>query len=199
LVPATDRRHRFDPVRVGSAECTAWAAYYRRTWLKVLTGVFGMVKYGFALGPLRNVLGAWYVLRANQLWAPYPANDPEAARRYMARFYHLANTAGRLRVDPERAATLELDWWRAHRERQREDAPAGQLEDRLVDLYAYVYATDPAAVRPAAHLRARAAELSDAWVAAGCRLDDPTLAAERQTLIDSYTALHLAVVPGASP
>ena len=183
-------------MRVGSAECTAWAAYYRRTWLKVLTGVFGMVRHGFALGPVRDVVAAWYVLRANQLWAPYPANNPEAARRSMARFYGLANAAGRLRVDPERAATLELAWWRAHRERQHADAPAGELEDRLTDLYAYVYGADPGAVRPAARLRAQAADLSDAWVAAGCRLDDPTLAAERQTLIDSYAALAAATKPG---
>jgi len=188
-VPLTDLRHRFDPVRVGSAECKAWAAYYRRDWAKVLTGVFGMVRHGFALGPVRNIVGACYVLRANQLWAPYPANDPEAAWRYMTRFYRLAHEAGRLRVDPGQAATLELDWWRAHRERQREGAPDGELENRLVDLYAYVYGADPAAVRPAARLRAQAADYSDAWVAAGCRLDDPTLARERQTLIDSYAAL----------
>jgi len=189
----TDRRHRFDPARVGSAECVAWAAYYRRTWSKVLTGVFGMVRHGFALGLARDVVGAWYVLRANQLWAPYPANDPEAAQRYMARFYRLANAAGRLSVDPGHAATLELAWWRAHRERQRQDAPVGELEDRLVDLYAYVYRAEPASVRPAARLRAQAADLSDAWVAAGCRLDDPTLAQERQALIDSYAALGAVI------
>ena len=151
-----------------------------------------MVRHGFALGFARDIAGAWYVLRANQLWAPYPANDPPAAQRYMARFYRLANAAGRLSVDPGHAATLELAWWRAHRERQREDAPVGELEARLVDLYAYVYRADPAAVRPAARLRAQAADLSDAWVAAGCRLDDPTLAQERQTLIDSYAALRAA-------
>ena len=190
------RPHRFDPVRVGSAECAAWAAYYRRRWLTVLTSVFRMVRYGFALGPVKDIVGAWYVLRANQLWAPYPVNDPEAARHYMARFYGLAKAAGRLQVDPDHAATLELAWWRAHRQRQREDAPVGELEDRLVDLYAYVYSAAPAVVRRAAQLRARAAELSDTWVAAGCRLDDPTLAEERQTLIDSYVALRTAIGHG---
>lgn len=198
-MPVSDRHPGFDPVRVGSAECAAWAAYYRRRWLRVLTGVFGMVHHGFALGPVRNVVGAWYVLRANQRWAPYPANDPAAARRYMARFYRLAYAAGRVRVDPDHAATLELAWWRAHRERQREDAPAGELEARLVDLYAYVYGVDPESVRPAARLRAQAAGLSDAWVDAGCRLDDPTLARERQTLVDSYAALRAATEDRTPP
>jgi hypothetical protein len=34
--------------------------------------------------------------------------------------------------------------------------------------------------------------LSDAWVAGGCHLDDPTLAEERLTLVASYTALREA-------
>jgi hypothetical protein len=191
-VPEPDRPHRFDPVRLGTAECAAWAAYYRRDWPGVLRGVFAMVRHGFALGPIRDVAAAWCVLRANQVWAPYPANDPTAARRYMARFYRLARAAGRLRVDPDHAADLEIGWWRAHRERQRADASAGELEARLVQLYAYVYDAEPDAVRPAARLRAEAADLSDAWVAAGCRLTDPLLTQERQALIDSYAALQAA-------
>jgi hypothetical protein len=149
-----------------------------------------MIRHGFALGPLRNVLAAWYVLRANQVWAPYPDNDPASAIRYMARFYRLANTAGRLRVDADHAAMLEIAWWRAHRERQHDNASQGDLEARLTELYAYVYDADPASVRRAANLRAEAADLSDAWVAAGCRLDDPQLAKEREALIASYAALR---------
>ena len=53
-----------------------------------------------------------------------------------------------------------------------------------------VYDADPEAVRLAADLRAEAADLSDTWVAAGSRLDDPQLARERETLIASYTALR---------
>jgi hypothetical protein len=34
--------------------------------------------------------------------------------------------------------------------------------------------------------------LSDAWVAAGCHLDDPTLATERLALVASYAALREA-------
>jgi hypothetical protein len=189
------RRHAFDPVRVGRAECDAWAAYYRRDWLRVLVGIWAMVRYGFALGPVRNLRGAWYVLRANQAWAPLTDNDPESARRYMARFYRLANEARRVRVDPFRAATLEIAWWRVHRQRQRENAPRADLEARLADLYAYVHHAAAEDVRLPARLRAEAADLSDAWVAAGRRMDDPTLARERQALVASYAALREATEP----
>jgi len=112
------RDFRFDPVAVGRSECDAWAAYYRREWRRVLRSAYAMVRYGFALGPIGNLRGAWYVLRANQVWAPFPNNDPEAARRLMTRFYRLAVAAGRLDVDPEQAARLEVGWWHAHRAHQ---------------------------------------------------------------------------------
>ena len=43
----------------------------------------------FGMSWPRTVLGAWLVLRANQKWAPFPDNDPDAARALMARFYRL--------------------------------------------------------------------------------------------------------------
>jgi len=80
-------RFAFDPVAVGRSECAAWVAYYRRDWPGMLVGALGMVRHGFGLGPLRNLKAAWHVMRANQVWAPYPDNDPVAAREHMARFY----------------------------------------------------------------------------------------------------------------
>ena len=71
------------------------------------------------------------------------------------------------------------------------------LIESLVALYAYVYRADPAAVRPAAEHRVRAMAISDAWVAAGCRMDDPLLAEERLALVASFTALRDASDRGA--
>src|SRR5215475_13845263 len=70
---------RFDPVRLGHAEADAWIAYYRRRWWTFLRAAVTMVRVGFGLPIATSVHGAWYVLRANQLWAPYPANDPDGA------------------------------------------------------------------------------------------------------------------------
>lgn len=188
----------FDPVAVGRSECAAWACYYRRDWPGVLRHAIGMVRHGFALGPVTTVRAAWHVFRANQAWAPQPVNRPAAARKHMARFYRLVDRAGRLRVDPAVAAGLEVRWWQAHRERQhRRHSSDEELTDALVALYSYVYRADPAAVRRAAELRVQAMGLSDAWVAAGCRLDHHTLALERLALVASYTALREASDRGA--
>lgn len=133
----------FDPVLVGNRETDAWAAYYRHEWRRFLSAAVGMVSAGFGMDRRRTLAGAWYVLRANQLWAPYPDNQPDAARSYMRRFYELVSTD--LRLDPARAAWLEVEWWRLHRLRQHD--PSVDSEDlvgALVALYSYVYAAEPA-------------------------------------------------------
>lgn len=184
----------FDPVVLGSTECDAWAAYYRREWRPFLVSAVRMVRVGFGMNWLRTVSGAWWVLRANQVWAPYPRNDPAAARAFMRRFYALVLGSGQLRIDPTEAARLEVEWWRVHRLRQRENQfSEDDLTEALVDLYSYVYGTGREVVREAARHRVLAMRHSDGWVAAGCRASDPLLAAERAELIASYTALRAAV------
>ena len=192
------QRMAFDPVAVGRSECDAWAAYYRHDWPRFLAGALGMVRHGFSLGAFGNLRAAWYVMRANQAWAPNPNNDPEAARLHMTRFYRMAGRAGRLSADPRVAAELEVAWWHAHRAHQHDSQVSDQdIIAALVRLYCYVYKADPADVRRAAELRVQAMALSDAWVAGGCRLDDPTLARERLALVASFTALREASDRGA--
>ena len=184
----------FDPVVVGNRETDAWAAYYRHEWRSFLVASVGMVSAGFGMTPRRTLTGAYYVLRANQLWAPYPENRPDGACAYMRRFYGLVVRSGGLDLDPARAALLEVEWWRIHRAHQHDDmVTEAQLEAALVDLYSYVYGADPEAVRPAARKRVEAMDLSDRWVGAGCHRDDPLLAKERRTLVASYAALRTAV------
>ncbi|MFD7157998.1 hypothetical protein ACFV9C_25585 [Kribbella sp. NPDC059898] len=184
----------FDPVLVGNRETDAWAAYYRHEWPTVLTAAVGMVAAGFGMPAYRTLAGAWCVLRANQAWAPYPDNRPDAARAYMRRFYEHVALSGTLSLEPVEAARLEVEWWRVHREHQHsQDVTEEQLVTALVDLYSYVYCVERDAVRRAAQRRVDAMDLSDRWVRAGCDRDDPLLAAERRTLVASYAALRTAV------
>jgi hypothetical protein len=186
-------RRPFDPVAVGRAECAAWAAYYRREWSTFLRSALGMVSAGFGMDRLRTLRGAWYVLQANRAWAPYPDNDPDQARSYMRRFYQVVLDSGWGVLDPDRAAKLEVEWWRAHRAHQHGTASLDELVDALDALYSEVYAVPPGTMLEAARLRAEAMDYSDAWVAAGKDLADPLLAQERRALIASFSALRDAV------
>ncbi len=62
------QRHRFafDPVAVGRSECEAWVGYYRRDWPRMLAGLLGMVRHGFALGPIQESEGGL----ARPAWKP---------------------------------------------------------------------------------------------------------------------------------
>jgi hypothetical protein len=185
----------FDPVSVGRRECRAWETYYRREWRSFLIASVGLVRAAFEMSWPRTLVGAWLVLRANQVWAPYPDNDPVAARRLMKRFYQLLRKSGSESFDPGRAAELEVEWWRVHREAQHgeEAGPSEELTEALRDLYAYSYSVDPSDVREAAALRAEAMAVSDRWVQAGCDPADPQLAHECALLVRSYASLLAAV------
>lgn len=184
----------FRPEVIARHETQAWTGYYLREWRTVLRAGFGMVSEGFGMGPLRTVLGAYYVMRANRAWSPYPDNDPGRACEYMRRFYALVIRHEGVLHDPERAAGLEVTWWRLHRERQYgvidRDEP---LVDALVALYSYVYTAPPGSVVEAARERVRAMALSDQWVADGCDRADPRLEQEHDALLASYRSLRAAV------
>jgi hypothetical protein len=125
------------------------------------------------------------------LWAPpEPENDPAGARRCMRRFYALLRLAHGEPADPAHAAQLEVEWWAVHRAHQRgDDGDPQPLVDALSRLYAYVFGVDEVALWPAAEQRAQAMDISDQWVAEGCQMDSPLLAAERAALVRSYAAL----------
>jgi hypothetical protein len=188
--------HRaFDPRRVGRLESAAWVAYYRRKWLPFMGSAIALTRHTFGLPWPSTIRGAWLVLRANQLWAPIPDNDPEGARRAMERFYRLIAARYGESLDPGRAATLEVQWWRVHREHQHAGADGDEsaLVDALSALYAYVYGVSAVSVRVAAEQRALAMRHSDQWVRDGCDPASPLIDDERAALVRSYASLLAAV------
>jgi hypothetical protein len=160
----------------------------------VLRASIGLVRVGFGMDVSRTIHGAWLVLRANQLWAPYPDNHPKRARACMRRFYALVRLTYGEPANPARAAELELDWWRVHREIQHEPGSTpDELVDSLTRLYCYLYGEPDEAVRPAAVHRAQAMDLSDQWVEQGCQPDSPLLPLEHAALVRAHAALLAAV------
>jgi hypothetical protein len=185
----------FDPRRVGALETDAWVTYYRREWLRFLRAAVALTRHTFGLPLHETVYGAWLVLRANQLWAPFPDNDPDGARRTMERFYTVLKRRHGETFDPATAARLEVEWWRVHREHQHaeHDEGDGPLVDALAALYAYVYGAPAADVRLAAEQRALAMSYSDRWVQEGRDLGSPLIDQERAALVRSYAALLAGV------
>ena len=156
----------------------------------------GLIRMGFSMDWYRTLRGAWLLLRAIQLWAPYPDNDPDGARACMRRFYALVRQSYGEPASPAEAAKLEVDWWRAHRQAQYSITPGGagdELVESVTRLYCYLFSEPEAEVRPAAALRAYAMSLSDQWVREGCLPGSPLLPLVRAALVRAYAALLVAV------
>jgi hypothetical protein len=193
--PAVSPHRAFDPRQVGELETNAWVAYYRRDWVSFLRSAIALTRHTFGMPWLSTIHGAWLVLRANQLWAPYPDNDPEGARQTMERFYRLLARRHDEPFDPRHASELEVEWWRVHRvhQRERRDGDERPLVAALTALYSYVYGVPEGDVTAAAQERALAMRYSDQWVEQGCNLDSPLVPQERAALVRSYAALLAAV------
>jgi hypothetical protein len=194
--------HRsFDPQMVGTLECAAWVAYYRRDWLTFLRSGVRVSRHVFGLSWKATIQCSWLILRANQLWAPFPNNDPERSRRMMERFYRIVQRLYDEPFDPATAADLEVQWWRVHRDNQY--TPSGNggpgLADALVRLYSHVYGVPEQSVRCAAEQRALAMHFSDQWIREGCQLESPLIDDERAALVRSYAALLTAVDDSQRP
>lgn len=194
--PGPGRLRSFDPQRIADLEYRAWVGYYLRDWPQVLVASVGLVRAAFGMDWIRTLHGAWLVLRANQLWAPFPDNDPDRARACMRRFYALVRLSHGSPADPAKAAALEVGWWAVHRRVQystEQRSEGDELVESLTALYSYLYGEPSGQVRPAAAHRARAMDLSDQWIAEGCAPDSALLPLEHAALVRCYAALLAAV------
>jgi hypothetical protein len=192
----------FDPFLIADLEYRMWVAYYLRRWTHLLGAFVRLLRLGFGTDFARVVQGAWLMLRAVQLWAPFPDNDPEGAQARMHEVYALVRLRFGAPADPARAASLEIDWWRAHRKRQHATDPAetgDELVESVTRLYCYLFGQTEEAVRPAAVHRVQAMDLSDQWVREGCLPDSSLLQLERAALVRAYAALLAAVHREESP
>jgi hypothetical protein len=186
----------FDPFHIADLEYRMWMAYYRRRWTYLLVATVRLLRLGFGTDLARILQAAWLMLRAVRSWAPFPDNDPDGAQARMREFYALLRLRFGQPADPARAASLEIDWWRAHRRRQYASHPAetgDELAESVTRLYCYLFGETEAVVRPAVVHRVQAMDLSDQWVREGCQPDSPLLPLERAALVRAYAALLAAV------
>ena len=103
----------------------------------------------------------------------------------------------RLPTHPDPGDTDQAALW----DRVAAEARAAASLDHpaLVRLDAYVYGVPPAALEPAARARALAMRVSDAWVADGCRPDDPRIRSERPAFDEKFPELAAGAQSLAGP
>ena len=134
------RLRSFDPARVADLEYRAWVGYYQHDWHQALLAFVGLIRMGFGMDWYRTLHGTWLALRAIQLWAPLPDNDPDGARAHAAVLRLVRLSHGEL-ASPAKAAELEVDWWRVHRQVQYSTpgVAADDLVESVTRLYCYLF------------------------------------------------------------
>jgi hypothetical protein len=183
---------KFDPRKVAHYEKENYVAYYQKDWLKLLQVSIGLVQETFALTLWQSIYGAYLIARAEIAFAPFPENDIPLAEAYMVRFYRMVKNIYQEKIDIERIAKLEVNWWIVHR-RSFGNPENQELADALADLYVEAYGGGSQLLRSAALERARGMSYSDLWVNEGKLKESPLLVKEEEALYKSYVLLKEAI------
>ena len=66
-----------------------WVGYSQQRWTQALAASVRLAWLGFGTDWVRTLQGAWLLLRAIQLWALFPGNDPDGPGPGMRQLYAL--------------------------------------------------------------------------------------------------------------
>ena len=122
----------FDPVGIADLEYRMWVAYYLRRWRNLLAASVRLLWLGFGTDLARILPGAWLMLRAVQLWAPFPDNDSDGAQARMRELYGLVRLRFGEPADPARAGRPGDRLVAVYRRRQYAPHPA-ETGDELAE------------------------------------------------------------------
>ena len=150
----------FDPDEVARLETAMWRSYYDRRRLPLFGQLVALLQGQFHLQPLRAVALAGLAARAAAVFQVGQSHDDyRRALPYLERYYATIQTVSEVPFDPERAASLELEWWIVHREAALH--PPGDLEHALAALAAELYQVPAERLWTHASRRAEAMTIRD--------------------------------------
>lgn len=188
--------HQFDPVAVASLETRMWQAYYDRRPLALFLELAEALRTQYHFPWLRSWLGAWFGASAAFTFKDGKAReDFERALPALRNYFALIRNTNEPGFDVPRAATLELEWWIVHRQRDRHGADA--IGQACAEAAALLYGLPASATLKHGRLRAAAMAIRDAREDAG-GLTEADWARINVLLEQSYQALQQALTTAAT-
>lgn len=194
FVPHQHSIRQFDPKRVAQLETDMWRSYYDKKPVLLFWQLSGGLREQFhapfwrSFGLAFQATKAAFRFKQGQSRADYSKTLPA-----LVSYYEAIQTLTRERFDVDKVASLELEWWIVHRQRERYSY--ADLAVALDQTSAALYTQPRAAFMPYGQLRAEAMRLCDE---AGRR---PGGATEtdwqriNQTLVRAWSTLYKAVQP----
>ncbi|PCE33500.1 hypothetical protein BZL54_04555 [Burkholderia ubonensis subsp. mesacidophila] len=187
---------RFDPIATGTLETQIWRSYYDRRPIALFLQLAESLRTQYHFPWLRSYAGAYYGASAAFTFKEGNArSDYVKALPALKTYFTLIRNTGNRSFAVAPAATLELEWWIVHRQRDR--YPPGALSDACAAAAAALYMVPPRETSEFGRLRAQAMLLRDARAEAGSVTENDWATIE-SLLHQGYVSLGHAVSSATS-
>lgn len=138
LNPRTHDLREFDGHEVARLETAMWRSYYDHQPVRLFGELTELLRTQYGFPFWRSVEGGFYAARAAEVFqAGHNRGEYMRALPDLVTYYGLVRRTSTQAFDVNRAASLELEWWIVHRERDTYGKAA--LDKSLADLQAAIY------------------------------------------------------------
>jgi hypothetical protein len=108
----------FDPAGMARLETAMWRDYYEKHYPRLFYHLYELSRTQFGFSPLHSFRIALSAAQAAKTFQPTRSRaEADAALPPLVTYYRLLQPAALAAFDAGEAARLELDWWRARREK----------------------------------------------------------------------------------
>lgn len=189
--PRQTNIRQFDPDEVARLDTAMWKSYYGRERLRLFLELGEVLRSQYRLPFVRSNAVAVKAAKAAFVFKDGKSRaDYEKALPDLVAFYREIRAVSTTPFDVEKAASLELEWWIIHRERDRHDP--NDLVVALAELAGEIYQQPAADFMEHARLRAEAMTIRDTKAAAG-GVTEEDWARIDLLLHESWRSLHAVV------
>lgn len=189
--PYTTDLRSFDPNELGRLDMEMWRSYYDRKPVKMFFQLAEVLRTQYDFPFLRSFVGAFHAGKAAFVFKDgNQRSDYEKALPDLRTYFRAIHTIGNIDFDVEKAASLELEWWIVHR--QRDHYSEEDLGRACANAAAEVYRIAPDSALEHGRLRAAAMTIRDMKAHDGGVAEEDWQEIER-LLKQCYLSLHASV------
>lgn len=160
LAPRSSKMRGFDPNEIARLETAMWRSYYDKQQVRLYNQMTELLRSQYNLPFIRSNTVAYQAARAAFVFkGGHNRQEYEKALPYLVSFYSAIRKVSDIPFDVDRAASLELEWWIVHRERDKHQV--GDLARALAALSSELYQMPAERFTEHARLRAEAMTIRD--------------------------------------
>jgi hypothetical protein len=145
-------RIEFDPITVGEKEFGWWKAHFEGNKEQMLRSLLehNMLLFGLNQDEAREAL---LVLAESTRY--HDSHDWPKATEAVRNYYCIIKGKTGLNFDPQKAAELEVGWWKTHDELEG-NPDKSELAKNFAELYAEIFSLEPEQLKVAGEIKAQA-------------------------------------------